>query len=206
VDPDLVAPAHTAVVLSEMQRGTVGDLGNLPMLVDAGAPAVTAASRLVRAARGAGVQVVHCVATSRVDFKGSAHNTVFAGRARKDAQSHPRTAEDLAAFAEVVPEIGVEPEDLVMARLHGMTPMTDTGLDIVLRNLGVTTLVAGGVSLNVAVTGLVIEAVNRAYDVVIPRDAVAGVPPAYGAMVLDNSLSLIARLTTVDELATIWKS
>jgi nicotinamidase-related amidase len=69
-----------------------------------------------------------------------------------------------------------------------------------------TTLVVGGVSLNVAVTDLVIEAVNRAYDVVIPHDAVAGMPPEYGAMVLDNSLSLIARLTTVDELASIWKS
>jgi nicotinamidase-related amidase len=175
------------------------------MLTEAGAPAVTAASRLVRIARGAGVQVIHCVLRFRADFKGAAHNTVLSGRARKEARAHPRSAEDLAAFAEVVPEIGVEPEDLVMVRLHGLTPMTDTGLDVVLRNLGVTTLVVGGVSLNVAVTGLVIEAVNRAYDVVIPRDAVAGVPPAYGEMVLDNSLSLLTRLTTVDDLASIWK-
>ncbi len=33
-----------------------------------------------------------------------------------------------------------------------------------------------------------------------------GIAPAYGTMVLDNSLSLIARLTTVDEIASIWKS
>jgi nicotinamidase-related amidase len=206
LDPDLVAPTHTAVVLNELQRGTVGDKSNLPMLVDAAAPAVTAAARLVRISRTAGVQVIHCVATSRVDFKGSMANTVFAARARKEARSVPRTAEDLAAFAEVVPEIGVDPVDLVMPRLHAMSPMTDTGLDIVLRNLGVRTVVAGGVSLNIGVTGLVIEAVNRSYDVVIARDAVAGVPPEYGAMMLDNSLSLIARLTTVDELASIWKA
>ncbi len=206
LDPELVAPAHTAIVLNELQRGTVGDTASLPMLAKVAPPAVTAAARLVQAGRSVGVQVVHCVAASRVDFKGSMRNTVFAARARKQAASHPRTAEDLAAFAEVVPEIGVEPEDLVISRLHAMSPMTDTGLDIVLRNLGVTTTVVGGVSLNIGVMGLVIEAVNRSYDVVVPRDASVGVPAEYGDMVLDNSLSLISRLTTVDELISIWKS
>jgi nicotinamidase-related amidase len=176
------------------------------MLLEAAAPAVIAASRLVGVARDAEVQVIHCVTRFRVDFKGSAHNTVLDAHIRKDAQARGRTAEDMADWAEVVPEIDVLAEDLVMARMHGMTPMTDTGLDVVLRNLGVTTLVVAGVSLNLAVTGLVIEAVNRAYNVVIPRDAVAGVPPEYGAMVLDNTLRLIARLTTVDDLASIWKA
>jgi biuret amidohydrolase len=204
LDPELVAPGHTAVVINEMQRGTVGDRAGLPMLVDAGRPAVAGAARLVRAARAAGVEVVHCVAASRVDLKASMNNTVFARRARKDAEKHPRNATDVAAFAEVVPEIGVEPSDLVVSRLHGMSPMTDTGLDMMLRNMGVSTVVAAGVSLNIGVTGLVIEAVNRAYDVVLVRDACAGVPAEYGEMVIDNSLSLISRVTTVDELSSIW--
>jgi nicotinamidase-related amidase len=87
-----------------------------------------------------------------------------------------------------------------------MSPMTDTGLDMILRNMGVRTVVIGGVSLNIGVTGLVIEAVNRTYDVVLAQDACAGVPPEYGEMVVKNSLSLIARLTTVDELLGIWSS
>src|SRR6516225_7258027 len=132
------------------------------------------------------------------------NNTVFARRARKDAEKHPRNAEDVAAFAEVVPDIGVEPSDVVVSRLHGMSPLTDTGLDMMLRNMGVSTVVAAGVSLNIGVTGLVIEAVNRAYNVVLVRDASAGVPPEYGNMVIDNSLSLISRVTTVDELVSIW--
>jgi nicotinamidase-related amidase len=204
LDPELVAPGHTAVVINEMQRGTVGDRANLPMLVDAGRPAVAGAARLARAARAAGVEVLHCVAASRVDLKGSMNNTVFARRARKDAEKHPRNAEDVAAFAEVVPDIGVEPSDVVVSRLHGMSPLTDTGLDMMLRNMGVSTVVAAGVSLNIGVTGLVIEAVNRSYDVVLARDACAGVPPEYGDMVINNSLSLISRVTTVDELVSIW--
>jgi nicotinamidase-related amidase len=202
--PELVAPGRTAVVLNEFQRGTVGDRANLPMLVEAAAPAVAAAARLVRGARAAGVEVVHCVAASRVDLKGSMQNTVFAARARKEAARNPRTAADVAAFAEVDPAIGVEGSDLVVSRLHGMSPMTDTGLDQILRNMGISTIVAGGVSLNIGVTGLVIEAVNRGYQVVLARDAAAGVPQEYGDQVISNSLSLIARVTTVDELLSIW--
>jgi len=206
INPELVAPGHTAIVLNEIQRGTVGDRSSLPALVEVAGPMVAAVGRLVRVGRAAGVEIVHCVADGRVDMKGSMQNTVFAGRARRDAEANPRKAEDLAAFAEVVPEIGVEPGDIVMRRLHAMSPMTDTGLDLVLRNMGVTTIVAGGVSLNVGVMGLAIEAANRSYNVVIPRDAAVGVPPEYGEMVLKNSLSLIARLTTVDELIEIWSS
>jgi len=40
--------------------------------------------------------------------------------------------------------------------------------------------------------------------VVIPRDAVAGVPREYADAVLDNSLSLIATLTTADQLLDAW--
>ena len=52
--------------------------------------------------------------------------------------------------------------------------MTSTSLDPVLRNLGVTTIVAAGVSVNVAIMGFMFEAVNLGYQFVLPRDAVAG--------------------------------
>jgi biuret amidohydrolase len=204
LDPAVVDPSHTAIVLNEIQRGTVGDRSFLPALVEAAAPMVTEVARLVVAGRAAGVEIVHCVAASRVDLKGSMGNTVFAAKARKAAKTTPRDPVELAEFAEVVPEIGVEPGDLVMSRLHSMAPMTDTGLDIVLRNMGVTTIIAGGVSLNLGVMGLVIEAASRSYDVVIPRDATVGVPPEYGEMVLQNSLSILARISSVQELIDIW--
>ena len=66
--------------------------------------------------------------------------------------------------------------DIVLKRMHGIGPMGGTDLDGVLRNLGATTIVATGVSVNVAVTNLVMDSVNLGYDVVLPRDAVAGVP------------------------------
>jgi nicotinamidase-related amidase len=206
LDPAVVDPSHTAIVLNEIQRGTVGDRSFLPELVEAAAPMITEVARLVQAGRAAGVEIVHCVAASRVDLKGSMGNTVFAAKAKKAALTTPRDPVELAEFAEVVPEIGVEPGDLVMSRLHSMAPMTDTGLDIVLRNMGITTIIAGGVSLNLGVMGLVIEAASRSYNVVVPRDATVGVPPEYGEMILQNSLSILARISSVQELIDIWSS
>ncbi|MGH2727273.1 MAG: isochorismatase family protein, partial [Actinomycetota bacterium] len=61
-----------------------------------------------------------------------------------------------------------------------------------------------GVSVNVAIQALAFEGVNLGYRVTIPRDAVAGVPPSYAEAVLENTLSLVATLTTTDELIDGW--
>ena len=83
--------------------------------------------------------------------------------------------------------------------------MGGTDLDAVLRNLGVTTIVAVGVSVNVAITNLVMDAVNAAYQVVVPRDAVAGIPADYATSVIDNTLSLLATITSTDALIATWR-
>jgi nicotinamidase-related amidase len=83
--------------------------------------------------------------------------------------------------------------------------MGGTDLDAVLRNLGVSTVVAVGVSLNIAIPNLVMDAVNAGYHVIVPRDAVAGVPAEYATAVVDNTLALLATISTVDELIAVWK-
>ena len=82
--------------------------------------------------------------------------------------------------------------------------MGGTDLDAVLRNLEVSTIVVVGVSLNIAIPNLVMDAVNAAYRVIVPRDAVAGIPAEYGDAVIDNTLSLLATITTTDELLQTW--
>jgi nicotinamidase-related amidase len=89
-------------------------------------------------------------------------------------------------------------------RLHGMTPFTSTSLDQILRNLGIRTVIATGVSVNLGVTGMVLSALDLGYQVVIPRDAVAGVPREYAEAVLENSLSLVSTLTTSDRILEAW--
>jgi nicotinamidase-related amidase len=69
-----------------------------------------------------------------------------------------------------------------------------------LEHLGVRVLVVTGVSVNVGIIGLCIEAVNLGYQVVVASDAVVGVPLDYADAVMENTLSLVAKVSTVDEI------
>jgi nicotinamidase-related amidase len=198
----LLDPAHTAIVTSEVQQSVVGESSALPELAAAArVEAIPNLARLLPVARTAGVQVVHCTAYRRGDGKGANSNArLFAGVRKSKVHMHPGTS-----AVEVLPECGPEPEDLVLTRTHGLNPMGGTDLDPVLRNLGVRTIVPTGVSVNIAITNLVMDAVNHGYTVVLPRDAVAGLPKEYADAVIDQTLALLAVVTTTDELIRTWK-
>jgi nicotinamidase-related amidase len=73
-----------------------------------------------------------------------------------------------------------------------------------LRNMGVSTIVGVGVSINIGMTNFAFDAVNRGYQMVMPRDAIAGVPAEYADAVVENTLSLVATLTTTAEILGVW--
>jgi nicotinamidase-related amidase len=188
-----------AVVTNECQRGAIGDLALWPALVEAARPMVPSLARLLAAARDHGVPVIHCVAVRRPDLLGANTNAPLFEVANRSGGLRAGTP-----AVDLVPELGPAPGDLVFPKTHGVGSLGSTGVDAVLRNLGVSEIVLTGVSVNVAIQALAFEAVNLGYRVTIPRDAVAGVPPSYAGAVLQNSLSLVATLTTVDELTSGW--
>ena len=199
---ELAAPPHTAVLTMEIQRAVVGDLSAFPQLAEAAADVgvIPNTARVLQAARSLGIPVIHCVAEFRADRAGTAVNCgLIAAMVRNPAHMLTGTAP-----AELVPELGPEPGDMISARLHGISPFIGTSLDPWLRNLGVRTVVATGVSVNLGVLGLAIEAVNFGYQVVVPRDTVAGIPAEYANAVLDNTFPLITTLTTTDNLLAAW--
>ena len=197
----LVDPAHTVLVTQECQNGVIGEHAALPQLAEiARKELIRLGARLAAAARAAGITVVHCVAARRDDGKGSNANArLFVGILKNAVPLTPGTP-----AVEVVPEIGVADEDIVLTRLHGVGPMGGTDLDAVLRNLGATTVVGIGVSVNVGMLDFAFDAVNAGYQFVMPRDAVAGIPEDYATAVLDNTLALVATLCTTDALVDIW--
>jgi nicotinamidase-related amidase len=182
----LLDPATTAVVTNEMQQGIIGGGVMLPALADAVAErgTVANAARVCAAARRLGVRVVHCTVEQRADGAGHATNcTIFAmSEKMKDADGLGPTTIGTEGV-KLVPELAGDPRDIVVPRMHGMTPMTSTSLDQILRNLGVSTVVVMGVSVNLGITG---------------------VPNSYADAVIDNSLSLISTVTTADELCELW--
>lgn len=196
----LVAPAHTALVTQELQRGVMGDLSQLPALAAESAKHLPRMAALVRAARAAGVPVLHCVAEQRADGRGGNRNArIFQYMAR--APVRLVAGSDAAA---IVPEIEVREEDIVLARLHGLSPFQGTELDFVLRNLGVGTIVAVGVSVNVAIQNLAFDAVNAGYHVVLPRDGVAGFPAEYVQQVFAHTLGAVATVVETADLLAAW--
>ncbi len=150
---DLAAPAHTAIVTQECQGAVVGPNAGLAALAEeARREALPNIERLLPAARDAGVQVVHCLVQRRPDGLGGNHNAQDLRDRRTRATS---TSPRARPGAELLPELGPAPTDLVLRRWHGIGPMGGTDLDAILRNLGVSTIVAVGVSVNLAITNLV---------------------------------------------------
>ena len=200
--PKWVEPATTAVVSMEMQRGVVGDLSRIPTLVAAveEAGVIANLSVLMKAARAAGIPVVHCNALFRADRRGSAANCPMLTRVMKD----PDQILEGSPQSRVVPALGPDPADFVMSRYHGVSPFSGTSLDITLRNLGVRTIVATGVSVNIGVIGLCLEAVNLGYRVILPRDCTAGFPADYAEAVIRNSLAQLCTITSSAEVAAAW--
>jgi nicotinamidase-related amidase len=198
---ELAAPEHTAIVTQECQGAVIGPNAGLAALAEeARRVALPNITRLLPAARAAGVRVVHCVVQRRPDGLGSNHNAKIFAIGRGEVDIAPGTP-----GADVLPELGPEPTDLVLSRWHGVGPMGGTDLDAVLRNLEVSTIVVVGVSLNIAIPNVVMDAVNAGYRVVLPKDAVAGIPAEYGAAMIANTLSLLATITTTDDLLQLWK-
>jgi nicotinamidase-related amidase len=198
----LAAPEHSAVLTMEIQRGVVGDLSSFPELAAAAEDAgvVPATARLLDGARRRGVHVVHCTAEFRADRAGTVVNCRLVAAALR-IPGHLLTG---TPATELVPPLTVEAGDLVSARLHGVSPFTGTDLDTWLRNLGVRTVVATGVSVSLGILGLAIEAVNLGYQVIVVRDAVTGIPADYAAAILSNTLPLISTLVTTDEMLAVW--
>ena len=200
---DLVDPSATALVTVEVQEGVVGDASVVPALAEAAAPVLPRIAALARAARAAGVPVVHCTVDARADGRGGNRNA----RLFRRLASSPTSGVDGRIHRGVVhPAVGPDDGDLVLGRLHGVSPMTAASLDPVLRNLGVRTIVATGVSVNVAVLGLAFEVVNHGYELVVPRDAVAGVDEDYVDAVFRRTLSLLGTVTTTDDLVGVWST
>jgi nicotinamidase-related amidase len=203
-----VLAERTALLLQELQEGVVGEGSMLPALADACAAVglLERAVRLATAARQVGVQVIHCTAETMPGGFGANRNARLFAAARRARTGAGAGAgnQRIDGAARPVSVLGPAPEDLVVPRYHGLSPLNGSSLNQLLHNAGVRTLVVAGVSLNIAIPNLVFDAVNAGFQVVVVRDAVAATPVDYGPAVLENSLSLVATLAATDDVVSAW--
>lgn len=203
---DLVQPESTVVLTQECQKGVIGDLSLLPALADSAKAIglVENVNRLVTTGRAAGCGVLHCIAATRADRRGASSNApLFHGTARND-DSGPGPMVPGGPGTELMDGIEVADSDLFSTRIGGLSPVNGTDVPTLLRNLGAQTVVIAGVSTNVAIPNATLDCVNFGFNVVIPRDAITGYPVDYTDVIIKNTLSLVAKITTTDELVGLW--
>jgi nicotinamidase-related amidase len=197
----LLDPKHTAVLVMECQEAIVGGAGRLSALAEAVQQhgTIDRIAALLAAARGQNVPIFYLTVARRADSGGATANCLLLALGRKGTPLLPGSPQQA-----IVAKLEPQPSDYIVNRFHGVTPFHATELDQLLRNLGIKTVVATGVSVNIGVTGMTIEAVNAGYQVVIPRDAVTGTPQSHVDSMLEHTLRLLATVSSVDEVVASW--
>jgi nicotinamidase-related amidase len=107
-------PRQSAVLFIECQRGVIGDLSVLPALAEEAQPARAAMGRLATGARAAGARVLHLTYLPLAGGQSANRRAPLMQRTRSSGEwdeSHPAM--------EVIPEIGVGPDDIVLPRHQG---------------------------------------------------------------------------------------
>ncbi len=209
---DLVAPGSTTILTQECQKGVIGDYSLLPALAESAKAVglVENVNRIVTAGRAAGCGVLHCIAATRPDRRGASTNApLFQGTAKsskhlEQPNAGPGPMAPGGAGTELMDGIESADSDLFSTRIGGLSPVNGTEVPTLLRNLGAKTVVVTGVSTNVAIPNATLDCVNSGFNVVIARDAITGHPVDYTDVIIRNTLSLVAKITTTDELVELW--
>lgn len=145
-----IDPASALVVI-DLQKGIVSSLGGPEVTA-----AVTQATHLAAEFRRQGLPVVLVNVTGRAP-------------GRTDAGSAGRT-ELPAGWADLIDELDVQPGDHLITKRR-RSAFHDTGLDTLLRDLGVTQVVLAGISTSSGVESTARSASDHGYHVVLATDA-----------------------------------
>lgn len=143
-------------------------------------------------------------------FRGFGGAVVYTrnGAARADAADAPPHVRKLfrdlqihegSPAYEIIPALAPLPGEAVLRKVT-IGAFASTGLDSVLRNLGVEQLYMVGVSTNMCVEGTAREAADRGYLVTLIEDACGTTQPALHDACMTNFQRLYGRVKSTDEV------
>lgn len=203
-----VDPARAAVVTIDCQRGNLDPaIASLPVPADEVSRIITGLNRLIGLARDTGIPVIHVDTVYEPSLLGThpferamaEAKQSFTPHARSDFSRHKSPG---SVEAELVPELDVRPADYRVGSKRTFDSFFGTQLDILLRSMGIDTLLIGGCNTNTCVQATVFGAYVRGYSNVVLSDCVAS---AYGpdlhAFALSNIQRRLGWVMDVDALA-----
>ncbi len=183
-------PAHTAVVMIDMQRdfiepgGFGAALGNDVSLL---APVVPAAAALIAWARSLGMLIVHTQECHRADLSDCPPAKLRRGQPSLrigDAGPMGRILIHGEPGAGFLPELMPKAGDVVIAK-PGKGAFYATPLTEALASRHITHLIFGGVTTEVCVQTTMREANDRGYDCLLVEDATASYLPKFKAQTIE---------------------
>jgi len=177
-------PKRTALVLIDLQHGVVA----MPTQPYSSSSVVEKSGQLAEAFRAKGAPVVFV----RVDLANM--TPVDADVILRDPSNPPP-----AIASEIVPEVGKQPGDLVVTKLH-WSAFQGTDLEEQLRAMNVDTLVLAGIATNFGVESTVRAAISLGFSVVLVEDATTSINADAHHMVYRLVFPMIARVRTADDI------
>jgi nicotinamidase-related amidase len=186
----------TAVLVVDMQNDTVHAEG---AFAETGAAEHAASQnvienvgRVLDAARTAGATVFHNRIVVYPGEVGGTNAPIF-------RMLGPESFKLGSWGAQIVDELTPVDGDIVLDR-NRMSVFNGTGIDPMLRNLGVDHVVVVGAWTNMAVEHTVRDAADHGYTVTIVSDATSSLSAEWQHAALDFALQNIATVTTTDEV------
>jgi gluconolactonase len=192
-------PARTALIIQDLQNDVIIEGG---AFADSGAPAhatsqnvVGNVAALADAFRAAGAPVIHVWYIVEAGAAGLRQNApLFQGV--KEANALVRGSWGAA------PADGLEPKDgdHIVEKMR-MNAFYETRLDILLRGLGVDTIVVSGAWTNMSIEHTSRHGADAGYQVVVPSDGTSTVDDEWQHAALSYAMTNVARVATCDEIS-----
>jgi gluconolactonase len=196
---DRIDPKSAALIIQDLQNDVIIEGG---AFADSGAPAhataqnvVENARRLAEACRASGVPVIHVWYIVEPGAPGLKQNApLFEGV--KEANALVRGTWGAA------PADGLEQQegDFVVEKMR-MNAFYETKLDILLRGLGVETLIITGAWTNMSIEHTARHAADAGYRAVVASDGTSTVSDEWQRAALEYAMTNVATVATCSEIA-----
>jgi ureidoacrylate peracid hydrolase len=190
---------HSAVIVIDIQNdfchqnGGVAKAGKDVSFIQKMVPRVLS---FLAQARQLGIPIIHV----RTEHSQWTNSTSWLMRgAGIDVSEFLRPGSWGAEFYQVIPE----PGEYIVTK-HRYTAFIDTDLDLVLRSLGVKTIVLVGLATNVCVESTARDGYNKDYYVVLVEDCVASFSMAEHQAALSTIEEYFGAVTSWQNLVAAW--